>query len=106
MKPPAHGADVPALQVPLPLQVGAVVNVEPLHDGLPQLAPEIGKAHAPVPPQPVAPQVPPIGEQAAVQQFPVPTVPQTPLVHWLLPLHAPPALSFATQVPLAPGFEQ
>ena len=40
--------------------------------------------------QPVAPQLPPV-VQAAVQQFPVPSVPQTPLEHWAFAVHALPA---------------
>jgi hypothetical protein len=62
--------------------------------------------HAPAPVQSVAPHVALAVEHAAVQQWPEPAVPQTPLVHWLLLEHAAPLLSVETQVPLAPGFWQ
>jgi hypothetical protein len=54
----------------------------------------------PVLSQAVAPHVPPV-VQAAVQQLPVPVVPQTVDVHWAFAVHAVPAVSFATQAPLA-----
>jgi hypothetical protein len=55
--------------------------------------------------QSVAPQVEPVVHDA-VQQWPVPVAPQTPLTHWLLPPQTVPAVSLATQVPDAPGFWQ
>jgi hypothetical protein len=52
----------------------------------------------------VAPQVVPTLLHVVVQQLPVPVVPQTAFVHWLLPLHALPLAILATQTPDAPGF--
>lgn len=56
--------------------------------------------------QSVAPQAGTLAEQVAVQQWPVPVVPQRPLVHWSFAEHAVPAVTLATQVPEAPGFMQ
>jgi hypothetical protein len=55
--------------------------------------------HAPPVVQPVPPQVVPTLLHAAVQQLPVPLVPQTLLWHWSLPPHAAPAASLGWQVP-------
>jgi hypothetical protein len=54
---------------------------------------------APVLSQAEAPQVPP-EVQAAVQQLPVPAMPQVIDVHWSFEVHATPAASRATQAPL------
>jgi hypothetical protein len=63
--------------------------------------------HAPVALQSVAPQVPPVGEHAAVQQcVPAPPTPQTPVVHWSTAPHAAPGPPFGAQFPEAPGFWQ
>jgi hypothetical protein len=76
---PLHGTEVPGAHVPLPSHA-AGVNVFPVHEPG-QLVPDATNVHAPVPLQPVAPHAPPMGEHAAVQQLPVPVVPQTPDVH-------------------------
>jgi hypothetical protein len=49
--------------------------------------------------QDVAPHVPPV-VHVVVQQLPVPVVPQTPLTHWSLAVHAPPGFFFCTHTPL------
>jgi hypothetical protein len=78
--PPAQPT-VDALHVPVPLQV-LVVSAALVQDGVAHWVPLPGKTHAPVVGlQPVAPHAPPIGEQAAAQQLPVPAVPQFWLVH-------------------------
>jgi hypothetical protein len=63
-----------------------------------------GNTQAPVASQPVAPQIPPVGLHAAVQQLPDPVVPQTPDVQALLAEQVPPGAALATHVPEAPGF--
>lgn len=96
---------VPAVQPPAPLQLPAGVSVLPEHEAAdPHEVVLEGYTQAPPLPQLVAPQVP-VVVQAAVQQLPVPVVPQTPEVHWSAAVHAPVA-SLATQVPLAPGLRQ
>jgi hypothetical protein len=97
-KPPGQGAVAPALQVPEPLHVLAAVNMAPVHEGEPHDTLLEGYMHPPVPLQPVAPQAPEVS-QAIAQQLPMPVVPQTPLVHWLLELHESPAGFFALQAP-------
>src|SRR5579871_2398202 len=93
MRPPGQDAGVPGAQVPPPLHVGADVRIDPEQDGLPQVLP-FGNRHVPAALQSVAPHAPPIGLQAAVQQWvPVPTVPQTSLEH----------SSFAVQVEPLPS---
>jgi hypothetical protein len=54
---------------------------------------------------PVAPHVP-VVLQLAVQQLPVPVVPQIADEHWRFAVHALPAASLFTHVPLAPGLRQ
>jgi hypothetical protein len=83
---PEHAEEVPGVQLPAPLQVPAVVNTEFLHDVEPHTTALPGKTHCPVPSHAVAPQAPEVA-QAAAQQLPVPAVPHTPVVHWLLELH-------------------
>jgi len=81
---------VPLAHAPLPSQVPAVVSWPPAHDGLLHEVLLPGNTHAPVEAsQPAAPQVPPAGLHAAVQQAPVPARPHTPLVHWSFAVHAP-----------------
>jgi hypothetical protein len=90
---------VDVLHAPVPLQV-LVVSCPLLQDGGAHWVPPAGKTHAPVlEPQPVAPQAPPMGEQAAVQQLPTLVVPQTPLVHWSGAVHAPPGGNLEAQLP-------
>jgi hypothetical protein len=104
-KPPVHAAVVPPAQVPAPLHEAPVVSCPDAQTVQDVVFP--GKAHAPLGSQSVAPQVPPVGLHAAVQQRePVPPMPQTPLVHWSIALHVAPAPPFATQVPETPGFVQ
>jgi len=67
-----------------------------------------GYTHAPVvAAQLVAPQAP-VVVHAAVQQFPLPAMSQTPDAHWRFAVQVLPAATVesATQVPLAPGFWQ
>jgi hypothetical protein len=78
-----------AAQAPMPLQVWTV-STAPLQAAGPHSVEAPGKMQAPVPSQPVAPQVTPTGLQAVVQQSPVPLMPQTPDVHWSLLLHTTP----------------
>ncbi len=59
-----------------------------------------GNAQAPVPSQSVAPQVPLVGLHAAVQQWPVPLMPQMPLVHSAFEVHAVPAADPLDDAPL------
>jgi hypothetical protein len=67
----------------------------------------VGKTHAPEPLQSVAPQVPAVGEHAAVQQcVPLPLIPQIPFEHWSMAAHTAPGPPFGKQTPLGPGFEQ
>jgi len=100
---PAHAPDVPVvLHAPAPLQPN-VVRVLPEHEVL-QSVVEPGNTHAPAPLQPVAPQVPPMGLHAAVQQLPEPATPQTLLVHWSFPVHAPPLPRSVVHVP--PGAQK
>src|SRR3954452_10284768 len=40
---------MPGEQLPAPSQVGAVVSVLPVHEGLPHIVPRITKRHAPAP---------------------------------------------------------
>jgi hypothetical protein len=54
---------------------------------------------APVLSHPVAPQVASVVLHDAVQQLPVPSMPQTPEVHEAFELQAVPATSLAVQVP-------
>jgi hypothetical protein len=56
--------------------------VLPLHELAEQAL--VGKLHAPVEVQAVAPQVPPTGLQAVAQQFPVPLSPQMLVEHCAL----------------------
>jgi hypothetical protein len=93
----AQSVVVPVEQEPEPLQVPALVNWLPAQPAALQVVLDVGYMHAPAASQPVAPQVPVPG-QAALQQLPVPLVPQTPEVHWLLLVHAPVAC-FGTQAP-------
>ncbi len=78
---PGHGAGLPVPHVPDPSQTG-LVSVLPEHDTAPHDVDDDGKTQAPLALQSVAPQVVPVGLQAAEQQWvPVPETPQTPLVH-------------------------
>ncbi len=81
--PFGQGAAVPGVQAPWPSHPPAGVSVEPAQLGVPHVVPRAGKTHAPaeVVSHPVAPQAPPIGLHDAPQQFPVWSVPQTPVVH-------------------------
>jgi hypothetical protein len=98
---------VPALHVPVPLQVPDGVSTPLLQDAAPQLVPAGGNAHVPVVVQSVAPHVPPIGLHVIAQQcVPVLDVPQTPLAHWSFAPHGAPEPPFATHVPVGPGFAQ
>ena len=80
---PGQGAATGVPQVPLPLHSVSLVSIEvaTAHEtGTEQAV--FGYTQAPVAGlQPMAPQVPPMGAQAAVQQLPVPVVPHTPLEH-------------------------
>jgi hypothetical protein len=69
----------------------AAMNCPLLHEAPPHAVLFEGKTHAPEPLQLVAPQLPPVGLHAAVQQFPVPAMPQTLLVHCAFPVHPVPA---------------
>jgi hypothetical protein len=89
---------VPGAQPPAPLHVpGGVkmlrLQLPPLH------CTPVGYVHAPVPSQAVAPHVPPV-VHAAVQQLPVPLVPQTPDRHSEFAVQAPP---FGTTQPRTGG---
>lgn len=84
----------------MPLQLCVVSVLPGGHELLPQLVVLLGKMHAPVAVQSVAPHAPPIGLHAATQQWvPVPAVPQTLLEHWSLAVQAAPAAPLATQLP-------
>jgi hypothetical protein len=89
-RPPAHGVGSPGEHVPDPLHVEVVSS--PFEHDVPHVVPLLGNTHAPVVAlHPVAPHAPPIGEQAAAQQSPVPETPQTMLVHASFVEHAPAA---------------
>jgi hypothetical protein len=75
------------VHVPEPLHV-EVVSSPPAHD-VAQVVVLPGNTHAPLALHPVAPHVPPVGEHAAVQQLPVPEIPQTMLAHASLLVHVP-----------------
>ena len=74
------------------------VNVFPAQT-CPQAVVAAGYTQAPVLSQAVAPQVGLAVLHAALQQFPVPLIPQTPETHAPLPAQAPPAAIGVTQFP-------
>ena len=93
----AQAAPVPAVQVPVPLQLPGV-SVLPVH-ALHAVA-VLGLTQAPVPLQLVAPHTPAVG-QVAVQHFPLlPMVPHTPLAQTALEEHMPPLASLHVPAPM------
>jgi hypothetical protein len=102
---PGHAVGAPGLHVPEPLQV-LRVSCPFTHDD-PHAVPLVGKTHAPLLLQSVAPQAPPTELQVLLQQrVPVPLVPQIPLAHWSGATHVTPAPPLGTQTPDVPGFKQ
>jgi hypothetical protein len=84
-----HAAGVPAAQVPLPLQALAV-SMFPVQVAVPHEVVVAGYVQAPEVSQAVAPQVASLVEQAALQQWPLPLIPQIVERHCELAEHAAP----------------
>jgi hypothetical protein len=88
---PGHAVGEPATQLPLPSHVLAVIIPLAPAQEVPQGVLFDAKLQAPPALQVVAPQVP-VAQLAAVQQLPVPLVPQLPDVQSLFSVHEPVAI--------------
>jgi hypothetical protein len=84
--PHTYGAQLDVLglaQLPLPEQNGALVSVDPVHEGLPHVTLDDACSQAPDWQAPVLPQVPLAGQAPCGSGWPFPTVPQLPVPEML-----------------------